>query len=166
MLGMRHSNMQCKFHEFSVGLKLTDNQECSATKRCRITAVSFHMQLCQAQCSKCFYSVINTSYRPCHCYDARKPYFQSYHSHRRGDDSLYSDRSLCRDCNKLSDADLLALREKHDRQTYTNLTRQSLACAKCTEALPRTGPLWWVCSICSVECRSHDHPGWGRRLEV
>ncbi|OCK78590.1 hypothetical protein K432DRAFT_383752 [Lepidopterella palustris CBS 459.81] len=133
--------------------------ECSATRRCRTTAVPFHMQLCQAQCSKCFYSAIHTSYRSCHCHDGRLPRF-------RGDHSLYSDRSLCRDCNKLSDADLLALKEKHDRQTYTNLTRQPLACAECTEALPRTGPLWWVCSKCLVECRSHHHPGWGRKLEV
>lgn len=148
-----------------MGLELTDDKECSATRRCRITAVSVHMRLCQARCSKCFYSAINTSHRPCHCYDARNPNYQEYYIYRQSDNT-YVDRSLCRDCNKVNNADILALREKRDRETYTNLTRQPLACARCTEELPRTGPLWWVCSICSVECRSRDHPGWGRKLAV
>lgn len=76
-------------------------------------------------------------------------------------------RSLAlQDCNKMTDADLLAFRKKRDRETYTTLARQPLTCGACTETLSRTGPLWWICSICSAKCRSHGHPGWGRKLEV
>jgi hypothetical protein len=148
------------------------------------------MQLCQAQCSKCFYRTVEMSRHTCHCYDGRSQGYQRYdyeRSDRYGryfyvqDDTYsqpllyrdrnrmieaYSDRLLCTDCNKMDDADLLALRKKRDRKTYAILTQQSLACAKCAEMLSRTGPLWWVCSTCSAECRSHDHPVWGRKLEV
>jgi hypothetical protein len=149
-----------------MGLELTDDQECSATRRCRCTTVSAHMKLCQARCSKYFYSAINTLHRPCRCSDARTTNWRSYYSYSHDANSTNVDRSLCRDCYKMKDADRLALREKRDRMTYTNLTRQPLACAQCREALPPTGPLWWVCSKCSVECRSHDHPGWRRKLEI
>ncbi|KIN07109.1 hypothetical protein OIDMADRAFT_15993 [Oidiodendron maius Zn] len=134
--------------------------ECSGTRRCRVTSVSAHMELCQARCSKCFYSAINTLRRPCYCSDTRKSNWGSSFSY------VNVDRLLCRDCYKMKDIDRLALREKHDRMIYANLTQQPLSCAQCTEALPPTGPLWWVCSKCLLECRCHDHPGWRRKPEV
>src|SRR5579862_2181810 len=131
MLDLRHSNMQCKFQAFFVGLELMDNQECSVTRACPSTTVSFHMQLCQTLCSKCFYSTTSTSCPTCHCSDGRRPEYTSNLG-----------RSLCRDCDKMNNGDLLALRKKRDRVTHTNLTRQPLECSKCTEPLPRKGPLW------------------------
>src|SRR5262245_18738229 len=114
MLDMRHSDMQCEeFQALLVRLKLTDkHQECSTTRSCPITTVSLHMRLCQTQCSECFYSGIGAShYRPCNCYDARNQRYSG----------TYLDRSLCRDCNKMSTADLLDFRKKRDRVTYKNL---------------------------------------------
>jgi hypothetical protein len=162
---MRYSNMQCWLQKSFFELELTDDQVCSETKKCRVTTVSAHMQLCQARCSKCFYSDINKLSRPCRCCDARATDRRSYYIASR-DVNNNNDRLLCRDCFRMKDGDLQVLREKRDRVTYTKLTRQPLACAQCKEALRPTGPLWWVCSTCSVECRSHDHPGWRRKLEI
>ena len=136
-----------------------DKKDCSGLKKSDDTTVSAHMKLCQARCSRCFYSEINTLTRPCRCYNARTGDWRSLYG-------TYMDRLLCRDCYRMGDTDRLDLRAKRDRATYTNLTRQSLMCGKCDEALPLTGPLWWMCSKCSAECRSHDHPGWRRKLEI
>jgi len=128
-------------------------------RNCSATRAAAHMQLCEARCSKCFYSDIISLGQPCRCYDARK--FPA------ASGGLALQRYVCRDCNKLTDKEILVLREKRDKgDMYANTTQRPLACAKCAEALPLTGPLWWACSKCSVECRSHDHPGWGKKLEV
>lgn len=33
-------------------------------------------------------------------------------------------------------------------------------CTGCKRGLAK-GPRWWVCNVCSAECPSHLHPGWG-----
>jgi hypothetical protein len=139
------------------------SRACGLPLLARITPVAYHMHICQARCSRCFYSEMDTSKIPCRCNDGRKKHYSSYDGNTS---DISVDRLLCRDCNRIDNPDLQVLREKRDRRTYTNLTRQALTCAKCTEVLPRTGPLWWFCSKCSAECRSHNHPEWGRKLEV
>jgi hypothetical protein len=120
---MRYSNMQCWLQKSFFELELTDDQVCSETKKCRVTTVSAHMQLCQARCSKCFYSDINKLSRPCRCCDARATDRRSYYIASR-DVNNNKDRLLCRDCFRMKDGDLQVLREKRDRVTYTKLTRQ------------------------------------------
>ena len=121
--------MQCKkFQKSPLSGARTNGrikiQECSATRSCSTTAVSSHMQLCQAQCSKCFYNA--SPHCSCFCCDGREPEYRRY-------DYTRLDRPLCRDCNSMDDVDLLALREKRDRATYTNLTQLPLACLTCAE---------------------------------
>jgi len=94
--------------------------------------------------------------RSCDCYrDNSAP---SYRYSKR--------RIICRDCNKLNDKKLVALREKRDKTVYRRLTLQSLVCAKCKELLPKTGLRWWVDTSCRRECRATCHPGYIEKVEL
>lgn len=158
--------MPCQPPSHPLDLTLTDEKECSSTEKFRDTTVSAHMVLCRARCSRCFYSEINTLKYPCYCSDERRAGWVDNYGYDRGGNSTVVDRLLCRNCIKMGDADRMEHKANRDRVKYTNLTQQSLACSKCNEALPLTGALWWICSKCSGECRSSDHPGWKRKLEI
>ncbi|KAI0437300.1 hypothetical protein F4803DRAFT_539317 [Xylaria telfairii] len=142
--------------------------ECSRTKRCAKSTVSFHMSLCAAACSNCYYKTISKGShmrKPCQCNDGRAngPNITSaYWATVSNPQAL---RFVCRDCHGMKDDEVLALREKRDKAMYSNLTQQPLSCSQCSESLPRTGPRWWVCSKCKKECRSKCHSGWSQGLE-
>ncbi|KAI0903975.1 hypothetical protein F4823DRAFT_616644 [Ustulina deusta] len=134
--------------------------ECSESKLCSKSTISFHISLCAAACSKCYYKTLsdgNDMRRPCSCNDGRKKgYTYSYGAQP----NFPAERIVCRDCYHMTGDEALALRERRDQAVYSNLTQQPLPCSICLESLQRSGPRWWVCSSCKRECRSDCHLGW------
>jgi hypothetical protein len=127
------------------------------------------MQLCRAQCSSCYKSVMQTSSFACRCRDERNSDRHSafdYWSTQNNTDNVRLPQSLCRDCNNMESTELLRLREKRERKTFAELSRLLMACGSCSQTLLRTGPLWWLCPKCMHECRSCDHLEWRGKLEV
>ncbi|KAL4784662.1 hypothetical protein BJX76DRAFT_211952 [Aspergillus varians] len=141
------------------------DQDCSTTKSCRPSAVSFHMKLCRARCSKCALAGISGyNAQRCRCRGGRDP--KGIAEHYNFD--LYLARTVCRECGGKSPEEVTERRAERDREVYWRLVQQPLACDVCSEALKRTGPVWWFCSqrLCGKECCSEEHPGWGRKVEV
>ncbi|KAI1749999.1 hypothetical protein F4782DRAFT_510982, partial [Xylaria castorea] len=143
---------------------------CSKSTRCAKSTVSFHISLCAATCSSCYYRTISrgsSMRQPCQCSDGRT---NDSHTRRTTywatDPNPLISRLVCRDCYDMTGTEVLALRERRDRAMYSNLTQQPLSCSQCAESLPRTGPRWWVCSKCTKECRSKCHSEWSQKLEV
>ncbi len=139
-------------------------QECSESKLCSKSTISFHISLCAAACSKCYYKTLsdgNDMRRPCSCNDGRKKgYTYSYGAQP----NFPAERIVCRDCYHMTGDEALALRERRDQAVYSNLIQQPLSCSICLESLQRSGPRWWVCSSCKRECRSDCHLGWSQKL--
>ncbi|KAI0096240.1 hypothetical protein GGR51DRAFT_47473 [Nemania sp. FL0031] len=149
---------------WACGMQICD--ECGKTRRCPNSTASFHMSLCAAACSKCFYKNLSRGYArksPCSCIDGRRE--APAYSYGRAQHNSWDPRLVCGDCNNMKGDKILAERERRDRATYSNLSQQPLSCSLCSESLPRTGPRWWVCSKCKRECRNSCHVGWGQKLE-
>lgn len=149
---------------WACGIQICD--ECSKSSRCTKSKVSFHMSFCAAACSNCYRKSLSRSHfrsHACKCNDSQV-LGQSYSYW-----SAYSNpsvlRLVCRDCHGMTEDEMLTLREKRDKAMYLNLTQQPLSCSICSESLPRTGPRWWICSKCKMECKSNCHLGWSQRLE-
>ncbi|ORY16586.1 hypothetical protein BCR34DRAFT_584250 [Clohesyomyces aquaticus] len=140
-------------------------QVCLKLRNAKDSITSFHMRCCEARCSKCFREAlvpVISGHFACACYrDGHTSYVSGLYRHSQS-------RYVCRDCNKLNDKKLCALREERDKEVYRRLTTQSLACAKCKELLPRTGMRWWVHTQagCGRECRASCHPGYIEKTEV
>ncbi|KAI1166790.1 hypothetical protein F5B18DRAFT_604197 [Nemania serpens] len=147
---------------WACGIQICD--ECGKSSQCAKSTVSFHMSLCAAACSNCYRKSLSRSHfksHACSCDDARRK--DHTYSYRYTNPS--APRLVCIDCHGMTEAELLALREKRDKAMYLNLTLQPLSCSICSESLPRTGPRWWICSKCKMECKSSCHLGWSQRLE-
>ncbi|KAI1122934.1 hypothetical protein F5Y10DRAFT_252888 [Nemania abortiva] len=155
-----HKKSDC----WGCGIQICD--ECSKTRRCPASTTSFHMSLCAAACSKCYYKTLSRSYTvksPCNCSDGRKT--APAYSYGRAQHNPWEPRLVCRDCNDMKGDEILAVRERRDRATYLNLSQQPLSCSLCSESLSRKGPRWWICSKCTRECRSDCHVGWSQKLD-
>ncbi|KAI0458627.1 hypothetical protein F5B21DRAFT_400078 [Xylaria acuta] len=157
-----------KYDCWACGIQICD--DCSKSKRCAKSTVSFHISLCAAACSSCYYKTIskgNHMRHPCQCAtDGRTKGSSIRPSYWAPYTNPQAPRLVCRDCYDMTDDEVLALRERRDKAVYLNLTQQPLSCSVCSESLPRTGPRWWVCSNCKKECRSKCHSEWSQKLEV
>ncbi|KAI0469604.1 hypothetical protein F4859DRAFT_487205 [Xylaria cf. heliscus] len=156
-----------KYDCWACGIQVCD--ECSRSARCAKSTVSFHMSLCAAACSKCYYKTISKGAymrRPCQCTDGRTKSSYVRPSYWAADANHPAPRIVCRDCYNMKEDKVLDLREKRDQVMYSNLTQQPLSCSECSESLSRTGPRWWVCKKCKRECRSKCHSGWSQKLEA
>ncbi|KAI3332065.1 hypothetical protein HD806DRAFT_179665 [Xylariaceae sp. AK1471] len=137
--------------------------ECSKSKQCTNSTVSFHMSLCAATCSKCYYETSLRAYemkRPCECRDGRRKDYTGWHLGAQA--NAAARRLVCTNCHVMTANELSVLKERHDNAVYSKLTQQPLSCSVCLEALPRTGLRWWVCSKCKRECRSNCHLAWSQ----
>ncbi|KAI1150108.1 hypothetical protein F4825DRAFT_428028 [Nemania diffusa] len=149
-----------KFDCWACGIQVC--KECSKSKQCKKSTISFHMSLCAAACSKCYYKTLSNGYlmkRGCNCNDGREKSTTTYSYGRAQYNPLVS-RLVCNNCHNMTRDEVLALRERRDKATYMNLLQQPLSCSVCSESLSRTGLRWWVCSKCKRECRSNCHVGW------
>ena len=77
-----------------------------------------------------------------------------------------AEHPVCHSCNALSEESMLCLREKRDKGEIKQLVRHPLTCADCRISLSTSGPRWWICSKCSLECRSPVHPPWAPTAAV
>ncbi|KAI1111525.1 hypothetical protein F5Y14DRAFT_424844 [Nemania sp. NC0429] len=151
---------------WACGIQICD--ECSKSSRCPKSTVSFHMSLCAAACSNCYRKKLSRSYfrsHSCSCRDGRQKNPAYSYTYGGGYLNPSDPRLVCRDCHAMTDDEMQALREKRDKAMYTNLSQQPLSCTICSESLPRTGPRWWICSKCKMECRSRCHVDWSQRLD-
>jgi hypothetical protein len=140
-------------------------RRCSGSGYHQDSATSYHMNVCRAQCSKCFQtSLTHKGGFTCLCYKEQKS--SNYSFSRRAALPASKSRILCRQCNDLSDQALRVLRERRDEMVYQRLLQQPLACSTCMVVLPPKGVRWWMCSVCNRECRHPCHPTWSRKLLV
>ncbi|KAI0866593.1 hypothetical protein F4860DRAFT_499914 [Xylaria cubensis] len=157
-----------KYDCWACGIQICE--ECSKSMRLGKSTVSFHMSLCAAACSRCYYKTISTGAhmrQQCQCTDGRTKgnYTRRPSYYWAPDPNPLATRLVCRDCYDMTNDEVLALRERRDSAMYSKLTQQPLSCSQCSESLPRTGPRWWVCSKCKMECRNKCHSEWSQRLE-
>lgn len=146
-------------------------------RTCSDTQASIHLQRCRAYCSKCYYKLLrlnrNMYYRgesaSCKCEtgvenNSTIGYWGSSSRHYRRavnqQTPTRAEHPVCHSCNALSEESMLCLREKRDKDEIKQLVRHPLTCADCRISLSTSGPRWWICSKCSLECRSPVHPPW------
>ena len=153
------------------------NRECSDTQ------ASMHLQRCRAYCSKCYYESLRLNRYPysrhdavsCKCKtgvedDSTVSYrsTSNHYSTRVVNQQTpnRTERPVCRSCNGLSEESMLSLREKRDKDEIKQLVRHPLTCSSCKISLSKSGPRWWICSKCSLECHSYVHPPWAPKAAV
>ncbi|KAF1943750.1 hypothetical protein EJ02DRAFT_121088 [Clathrospora elynae] len=156
----------------------TDCQQISLIPQ---TIILHHMDNCQPYCKDCYKTHVacsppnrRLSYPYCKCapIPARPRNFLWRWTNRSAyyfnQNSLPTQgRPICRECNKMSRAELLALREKMTkadlRQGLQISGEKWVKCAMrgCGKDLG-TGPRWWVCNtaVCRKECSSPMHGAW------
>ncbi|KAF1832660.1 hypothetical protein BDW02DRAFT_419576 [Decorospora gaudefroyi] len=140
------------------------------------TTIHHHIDICRPYCSSCFKThVLHEPYEVCSCAPApaypRTPlqrFVRSFRFFTKAQRRLRKvQRPVCRECNRLTEEDLLALRErqaklelkrglKSNGEVWTTCTRSG-----CDRDLGR-GPRWWVCRQCGGECVSRFHKAVGR----
>jgi hypothetical protein len=154
------------------------NQTCNAccvARRLKQTKLCYHLDCCYPYCSTCYFDYVQCmdlgTYSPvCACPPSTDhPNMWRYATYDAGTYISYSyrylRRNICRQCNSLTDTQLLLKREARTRRELKLPKRvRSTKCKACEEKLGN-GPRWWVCKWCNKECRSYMHAAWGRKIE-
>ena len=148
-------------------------QGCQETAMIAATEASFHMDVCKAHCSDCYYNKIHrrnyyNDNKSCSCGQGSRPYIFANDVGWVNNTSNNSStlRSLCRLCSGLPLTGLQDRREARDKDEIARLSRQPLSCSGCKLPLSSKGPRWWICQSCLGECRNTIHPAWAPKLAV
>jgi hypothetical protein len=149
----------------------------------------FHLDRCRPYCTKCYYtkvqkpvkaSVLQRQMDPRICRDAPPTATPNFFERFWQRPNHYAnalaflpivERLVCRECNRLTDDELLEKRlertkwelKAHERQVDGATVKDR--CGSCQGALG-SGPRWWVCKVCSKECSSTLHGPWTRTKAI
>ena len=122
---------------------------CSVKVRPGIPQTSRHLQYCEPRCSRC--------------------YFQNMCGRKSGSklcNHLQNrEQNVCSSCSHLAEEVRLMRREEKEMVELQHLARHNLRCSLCMRRLPPTGPRWWGCSECGLECTVDYHPAWSKSPE-
>ncbi|KAF2650870.1 hypothetical protein K491DRAFT_720328 [Lophiostoma macrostomum CBS 122681] len=139
------------------------------------TALYFHLDNCRPYCSHCYFKKVQRSPQlprirtpECACAPAparpgpwQRYYRGSAYFSRNPPKSI--ERTICRNCNKLGDEELLEKRKRKTKEELRDDNRKGMdACGSCKKLLD-PGARWWVCNRCKAECTSRVHLAWGKR---
>jgi hypothetical protein len=152
--------------------------DCSRTRRLSMIQLYHHLDACRPYCSTCYFISVASKALPvrtddpgCQCTPptATPNVFMkwlngpNYHSHKTNSPFLYC--SVCRTCNVLTDAEIVAKREKRTRAELREPRRwrDAKVIGSCRECKKELGPgaRWWVCGDCDKECTDSCHEMWG-----
>lgn len=163
--------------------------DCHQLPQVSQTSILFHLDCCEPFCSSCYHEhvtkegfvqVSNQRKKKPDCKCAPKNehpniFERVFLGAKKDRFSVLGKlpRSVCRECNKMNDIELLAARQKrtkHDlmqgRKSDGTLWTQC-AVRGCGKDLGR-GPRWWICNkrTCRRECRSLVHRAWGSKQDA
>ncbi|KAM5504877.1 hypothetical protein McanMca71_003629 [Microsporum canis] len=136
-------------------------RSCSSTLRVASSVASAHLKTCTPYCTSCFYAYYCRS-------DGRRGRTRKVHSYQcqlaKGTVRPHQLEGVCRQCASKTQEERQEVIELQDRREVYRLAQHPLACFRCKQMLPQSGPRWWVCSACNIECLDHIHPPWASKL--